>query len=117
VDEYKEGKVIGHEGSWLFGVQTQKLGVILPTIRPFGDKFKSEDVSDTIHEDDEVVSTSETVTCPSGTYEKCVKVKKTLADGKIEYKFYASGLGVVREAPSDGDVLLKSQTTRKSTLY
>jgi len=46
-----------------------------------------------------------------------VKVKKTLADGKIEYKFYASGLGVVREAPSDGDVLLKSQTTRKSTLY
>jgi len=116
VDEYKDGKMAGHEGSWLFGVHTQKLGVILPAHPAVGDKFKSEDVSDTIHEEDEVLSTSETVTCPAGTYEKCVKVKETLADGKTEYKFYAPGVGVVREAPSDGDVLLKSHATRKSTL-
>jgi hypothetical protein len=77
-----------------------------------GDKFKSEDVSKEIHEDDAVVSLSEKVQTPAGTYDNCIKVQEKLADGAIEYKYYAKGMGVVREQPAEGDVLLTSHTTR-----
>jgi hypothetical protein len=112
VDEYEDGKIKGHEGSWMFGKDTKTPGVLLPANPKLGTQFKSEDVSKDIHEEDEVVSLSETVTTPAGTYENCIKVKEVLADGVIEYKYYAKGVGVVREAPSGGDVLLKSHATR-----
>jgi hypothetical protein len=52
------------------------------------------------------------VTAPAGSYQDCVKVKEKLADGSTEYKYYAKGVGVVREVPADGNVLLKSHATR-----
>jgi len=108
VDEYTGGKVTNHEGAWLLGKDTQIPGVILPANPKIGDKFKTEDVSKDINESDEVVSVSETVTVPAGTYQNCVKVKEILADGTTEYKYYAKGVGAVRETPSDGDELLTS---------
>ena len=113
VDEYEKGKVVSHAGAWLYGVNTKQLGVLIPAHPKVGDKFKSEDVSDTIREEDEVVSVSETVTVPAGTYADCVKVKEKLADGKIEYKYYAPGVGVVMEVPDDGKVVLKTHKTKK----
>ncbi len=114
VDEYKDGKVISHEGSWLLGKDTQIPGVMLPAHPKVGDKFKPEDVSKEIHEADEVLSVSETVTVPAGTYKNCVKVKEILADGKVEYKYYAPGIGCVKEIPDDGELVLKSHETIKS---
>jgi hypothetical protein len=114
VDEYANGRVSGHEGAWLLGKDTQNPGVIIPAHPKAGDKFKSEDVNKEIHESDEVVSISETVSVPAGTFENCVKVKELLADGSTEFKFYAPGIGVVREVPSGGDVMLISHTPRRS---
>ncbi len=112
VSEYQNGKVINHDGSWLLGKDTQVPGVILPANPKVGDKFRSEDVSTDIGEKDEVVSVTETVTVPAGTFKNCVKVKEDLADGTTEYKYYAKGVGVVREQPSDGDELLTSHQTK-----
>jgi hypothetical protein len=112
VDEYQDGKVVGHEGSWLLGKDTEVPGIIFPANPKVGDKFKLEDVSDTIHEEDEVVSVSETVTVPAGTFDNCVKIKEHLADGTSEFKYYAKGVGVVRELPQDGDVLLRLHETK-----
>lgn len=113
VDEYKDGKVISHKGSWLYGKDTQTPGIIIPGNPKVGDKFKSEDVSETINESNEVVSISETVTTPAGVYHDCVRIREALADGSIEYKCYAKGVGVVREqSPPEGDVLLKSHTAK-----
>ena len=112
VDIYKGGQVTGHSGAWLYGKDTQTPGVIIPGSPKVGDHFKSEDVSATINESNEVVSVSETVKTPAGIYHDCVKVREALADGSIEYKCYAKGVGVVREqTPPNGDVLLKSHTT------
>ena len=111
VDEYEDGKVTGHEGSWLLGKDTPAPGVMMPAQPKLGQKWRSEDVSNDISEIDEIVSLSEKVTTPSGTYENCVKVKENLADGTTEFKYYARGVGVVREAPPDGHVLLKSHET------
>jgi hypothetical protein len=107
VDEYRGGKVVGHSGSWLFGKDTKNPGLIMPAQPRVGAKFKSEDVNSEIHEDDEVISASESVTVPAGKYRNCVKVKETLAEGDVEYKYYAFGIGCVRE----DDVVLKSHQT------
>ncbi len=114
VDAYKDGKVISHEGAWMFGKDTQTPGVLMPAHPHVGDKYKSENVSKSITEEDEVLSLSETVRTPSGTYHNCLKVKETLADGGVEYKFFAPGVGCVDEVPENGDVPLKSHATRAS---
>lgn len=111
VDEYKKGKIVGHSGSWLLGKNAKYPGVLFPGDPKLGDTFRSEDVSRAIREDDEVVSLSETVITPAGTFRNCIKVKERLADGTTEYKYYARGIGVVRESPAEGDVLLKSHKT------
>ena len=108
VDEMKDGKVANHDGAWAVGVATPVPGVLLPANPQVGDKYRSEDVSSELGEADEVVSVSEKVTVPAGTYENCVKVKESLSDGTTEYKYYAKGVGVVREVPAVGDELLTS---------
>ncbi len=112
VDEYADGKIVGHDGSWLLGKDTKNAGVIIPGHPRIGDKFKSEDVSKEISESDEVISLSEDAVTPAGTYTDCIKVKETLGDGGVEYKYYARNVGVVREVPSVGDVRLKSHTAK-----
>jgi hypothetical protein len=112
VDEYKNGKIVSHEGSWMFGKDTKTPGVMMPGQPKVGDVFKSEDVSKDINEVDEVLAIGETVTTPAGTYPNCLKLKENLADGSIEYKYFAPAVGCVREVPAEGDVLLKSHTTR-----
>jgi hypothetical protein len=110
VDEYKGGKVVGHSGAWLLGVQTKTPGVLLPGQPKVGDQFRAEDVAPITTEDNEVISFTETVTVPAGTYEHCLKVKETLSDGAVEYKYYAKGVGCVRELPEGGDLQLKSHS-------
>jgi hypothetical protein len=112
VDEYKDGKVVGHEGAWLLGTHTQVPGVLFPAHPKVGDKFQSENVPNITREDDEVVSVSESVTVPIGTFQNCVKVKEKLSDGKTEFKYYAPGVGVVKEVPEEGELVLKSHVTK-----
>ena len=111
VDEYKNGKVSGHSGAWLFGKDTQKLGVVMPAHPTVGDKFKPEDVPNITWEDDEVMSVSEKVAVHAGTFEKCVKIRERTSDGTIEYKFYAPGVGCVKEIEGKDELPLKSHTT------
>lgn len=112
VDEYKAGKVVGHDGAWMLGKDTQVPGVLLPGHLQVGQKFRSEDVSSEISEKDTVVSLDEKVVVPAGTFTDCVKVKEEIAGEKPEYKYYAKGVGVVREEPAEGDVVLVSHVVR-----
>jgi hypothetical protein len=112
VNDYKNGKVTGHSGAWLFGKDTQKLGVLMPAHPKVGDKFKSEDVPKITWEADEVVSVSEKVTVPAGTFENCVKIKEKASDGDTEYKFYAAGVGCVKEVEGKEALPLKSHATK-----
>lgn len=113
VDSYRNGKVVGHSGAWRYGVHTKQLGVIMPAHPKVGDKFQPENVPKITREDDEVISASETVTVPAGTFKDCMKVREKLSDGKVEHKFYAPTVGVVKEATADGEVVLKTHTARE----
>jgi hypothetical protein len=57
----------------------------------------------------EIVSVSERVTTPAGTFEKCLKTEETtpLEPGR-ESKLYAPGVGLV----TDGSLVLVSYTKR-----
>jgi len=111
VDVYKHGKITGHSGAWLLGRDTKIPGVLLPAHPKVGDKFQSENVPGITREDDEVVSVSETLTVPFGTFHDCVKVKEHASDGATEFKLYAPGVGVIAEMDSDEGLLLKSHST------
>jgi len=116
VDEFDEhGKLAQHnppDDAWLTGKDTPVPGVIIPAHPKVGDKFKSEDVSDKVDETDEVVAVDEITTVPAGKFEHCVKIAEQIPGEGLEYKFYAPGVGVVRETPATGDELLISHTTQ-----
>jgi hypothetical protein len=112
VDEYENGKIKGHDGAWMLGKDTKKPGLLVPAHPKIGDKFMSEDVSNEIRESDVVISLSETVIVPSGTYTNCLKIEEHPAGEGVEYKYYAPGVGVVREVPTGGDEQLISHQTK-----
>ena len=58
-----------------------------------------------------MVSVSETMTVPAGTFHDCVKVKEHASDGTTEFKLYAPGTGVIAEMDSDEGLVLKSHST------
>jgi hypothetical protein len=102
VDVYQGGQIVSHEGGWLLGVNTSVAGILMPGQPAVGQKFRGEDVPGLTREDDEVLSIGETVAVPAGTFTGCVKIRETLSDGSVEYKYYAPNVGVVREAPAGG---------------
>ena len=110
VDLYTNGQITSHEGAWRFGVNTTTLGLLFPATPKVGDKFRSESVPGVTQENDEVVSVSETVTVPTGTYQNCVKIREMIPGEADEFKLYAPGVGVIQEIPADGQVALKSHT-------
>ena len=110
VDNYVNGQVANHDGSWLYGVHTSTVGLFFPASPKVGDRFRSEDVPGITREDDEVVAIAETATTPAGTFQNCVRVKEILSDGAIEFKLYAPGVGIVKEITEDGESSLKSHT-------
>jgi len=112
VDEYKNGQVSGHSGAWLYGKDTQILGLIMPADPKVGMKFKSEDAPPITWEEDEIVSRSETAKVPAGTYAKCLKIKEKASDGDTEYKLYAPGVGVVEEDEGKDPMMLKSHNAQ-----
>jgi len=116
VDEYTDGRVTSHDGAWLLGKDTQIPGLIIPAHPKVGDKFMSENVSATVSESDEVVAVTETVTVSGGAFTQCVKIAEHAAGEGVEYKYYAPGVGVVREVPAAGDEQLVTHSSRPGLL-
>ena len=112
VNTYRNGKVVGHEGAWMTGEHNAKPGVLLPGRPRVGDKFQSEAVPGIAEENDEVVTVDVSIRTPAGLFAHCVKVKEVVPGEAPEYKYYAPGVGVVREEPKDGRLDLISHNRR-----
>lgn len=100
VDVYKAGKVTGHGGSWLSGVHGAKFGMMMPGTPKVGQKFYQEQAPGVGMDRFEIVSVSETVVTPAGTFEKCVHVVESspIEKGLRDHKWYAPGIGQVKDA-------------------
>jgi hypothetical protein len=105
VDNYRNGKVVNHEGSWMYGRNTSKLGVAMPAGPRVGDRWRFEDVPGITVESDRVVSKLPSLRVGGKTYRNVIRVRERLHPQKeIEYKLYARGTGLIREVPPDGQV-------------
>jgi hypothetical protein len=100
VDVYKNGKVTGHEGAWLSGVNGAKFGMMMPGAPKPGQKFYQEQAPGVGMDRFEIVSVTERVVTPAGTFENCVHVVESspLEKGLHDHKWYASGVGQVKDA-------------------
>lgn len=98
VDEYRNGKLAGHGGSWRSGIDGAKYGLMMPGKIAVGDRFAQERAPKQKAMDrSEVVGTGEKVVTPAGEFE-CVHMKDSSPIEKaIDHKWYAPGVGLVKD--------------------
>lgn len=99
VDEYKNGKVVGHEGAWLSGVNGARFGLIVPGAPKVGDRYYQEIAPRVAMDRAEVLSVTATVKVPAGTFTGCLHTRESSAiERGAEDKWYAPGVGLVKDA-------------------
>jgi hypothetical protein len=109
VDMYKNGAIASHEGSWHAG-GTYRFGMMMPGVPKVGQMFYQEMAPRVAMDRAEIVSVSETVPTPAGTFHSCVHTKETSAIEKVTgSKWYAPGIGLVK----DGDMVLTKITAAR----
>jgi hypothetical protein len=105
VDDIENGHVAGHGGSWLYGRDTNRIGVLMPPRPHVGKHWMSEDAAPITVEHDRMVADVGRFEVQGHTYNKAIKVREyALPDKEVEFKIYAKGVGVIDELPPEGDV-------------
>jgi hypothetical protein len=104
VDDYKGGKIVGHGGTWIADGKNSMAGLMIPGIVLLGARYYQEKAPGMAMDRAEILSTTETLTTPAGTFRNCLKTEETTAlnPGEKDYKYYAPGIGLIR----DGDLVL-----------
>ena len=99
VDNYKDGKVANHDGSWLAGRNGNKAGLIMPGTPKLNMKYYQEIAPGVAMDRAEIVGLNETCKTPAGTFSKCLKVLEGSAIELLakEYKYHAPGIGLIRD--------------------
>jgi len=99
VDEYKDGKVTGHEGAWLSGVNGARFGLMLPANPKPGDRYYQEIAPKVAMDRAEVISVSETAKVPAGTFSSVLHTRESSAlESGNEDKWYAPNVGLIKDA-------------------
>jgi hypothetical protein len=101
VDIYKDGEVVGHEGSWLAGEGGARFGLAMPGSPLLGARYYQEIAPRRAMDRAEVVSLSATMDTPAGKFRNVLKTVETtpLEPGQKEAKYYANGVGLLRDGP------------------
>ena len=103
--EYEDGEVASNEGSWEAGVDGALPGIIMHADPQVGVPYQQEYYEGEAEDMAEVISLNETVTVPFGTFENCLQTKEwtPLEPGIVEHKFYAPGIGFIKEIKVEGE--------------
>jgi hypothetical protein len=98
VDDYENGKVVGHGGAWKVGVNAEEPCLFMPAkLRP-GFAFKRENSPPAAEEFDEIVTLKHKMKVPAGKFKKVLVVREADVKGKWkERKYYAKGVGLISE--------------------
>lgn len=100
-------------GAWLSGEKGAKFGLMMPGTPLVRARFYQEVAPGVAMDRAEIISVTETVMTPAGTFKNCLKTEETtpLEPKEKEYKFYARGIGLVQE----GELKLVKCGTTKPT--
>ncbi|MBN2270527.1 MAG: hypothetical protein JXN61_07935 [Sedimentisphaerales bacterium] len=110
VDDYKDGKIVGHGGAWQADNKDSKPGIIMPGTALLGARHYQE-LAPNAKDRAEIIADNVTMKTPAGTFKNCIRVKETspLEPGTISYKTYAPGIGLIQ----DEDLLLKKYSKKR----
>ena len=99
VDIYKDGKVTGHAGSWLSGVNGAQYGLWISSRPAMGQRYYMESAPGVAMDRAEVVRVNDKLDTLAGSFANCIVIEETtpLEPGKKEYKVYAPGMGLVKD--------------------
>lgn len=107
VDNYEDGVLADHHGAWEAGVDGALPGIVMYAnpADHIGEPYRQEYYAGEAEDMGEVMSVTETVTVPFGTFTDVLQTKDwtPLEPGVMEYKFYAAGVGVVKEFAVDSE--------------
>jgi len=105
VNYYKKGRVVGHEGAFRYGRDTDVLGVAMPAAPEPGAEFKFEDVPKVGSEQNRVAKMGGRASFGGTDYTDVLAVEGlVLPDREKEVKYFARGVGLVRETGPKSDV-------------
>ena len=98
VDDYKDGKIVGHGGAWRADEADSKAGIIMPGTILLGARHYQE-ISPKAMDRAEIVADDVTMKTPAGTFENCIRVEETSGLDPDEkcYKTYAPGVGLIQD--------------------
>ena len=111
VDNFEDGELADHDGSWLAGEGDNLPGVIMPGGPVLGQLFKQEQAPGVAEDEAKVVALAEAVSTPAGSFDGCLKTEDSNPLEEpvvIELKFYCPGVGLVREEFPEGHLDLVS---------
>ena len=102
--EYDNGEVVSTEGSWEAGVDGAQPGIIMEADPQVGDSYRQEYYPGHAEDAAKVVSLSEEVTVPFGTFTNCLQTRDVnlLDPAENEDKYYCTNVsGVTLEVAVD----------------
>lgn len=113
VDDYEQGKMVGHEGQWVAGENGTEAGLYMPAAPKVGDVFEPERAPGIAQERSKVVSTSRTVKVAAGTFKDCVETEVYDPIEKTTVRrWYCPGTGLVKEAGVERVIELAARESR-----
>jgi hypothetical protein len=111
VDEYQEGRVSGHAGAWLSGVNGARFGLMIPGRPNVGDRYYQEIAPKVAMDRAEIISVSETARVQAGKFINVLHTRESSAlESGREDKWYAPGIGLIKDAEF---VLAKIETGKR----
>lgn len=97
VDNYENGTIVNHNGSWESGVNGAIYGLLLPGSPRPGFAFVEENAPGIAQDQGRVLSTTLSVSTGAVDFTNVVQVEETSPlDDTLDYKYYAPGIGLVQ---------------------
>jgi hypothetical protein len=100
--KYENDKEVSREGSWEAGKDGAHYGLMIPATPLLGARYYQEIAPGKAMDRAVNVSASESIKLPAGEFKNVLKTEETtpLEPGNTEYKYYAAGVGLIK----DGDL-------------
>lgn len=103
--EFGPGGRVSTEGSWEAGVGKAQPGVIMWANPAPGEPYRQEYGPGIAEDMAQIVATNDSVTVPFGAFNGCVRTKEwSLLESGTEKKWYAKGVGIVREESATHEI-------------
>jgi hypothetical protein len=103
VDNIRNGRVVDHDGTWLYGKHTDALGVAMLPNPKVGEQYHFEDVPGVTTESNRVEETGARAEAGGRLHANVIRISEFIQpEGELEHKLYAPGVGTIVSYDPEG---------------